>query len=202
MTTTIPPTPLQPSTTMWAPPEVTAKTAKDQREGGRMRRWIVLVLSSAALAGAGCGALPAGRSTGAAVLRGGTGPVVPSPGRPDPKPAPTGRTLTAADSGATVVLRRGVRIAVALGPGWDRPRTYGDRVLRLLSAHGGYPSSAPLRATYVAFAPGRTEIRTQTDLACFHTRPPCKVPVHLWWVRVVVSGTSGRPGPPGRVPVR
>src|SRR5258707_12943474 len=153
----MPPTPPPPSTTMWASPEVTAKAAKDQREGGRMRRWIVLVLSSAGLAGAGRGALPAGRSTGAAALRGGPGPVVPSPGRPDPKPAPTSRILTAADSGATVVLRRGERIAVALGPGWDRPRTYGDRVLRLLSVHGGYPSSAPLRAAYLAFAPGRTE---------------------------------------------
>jgi hypothetical protein len=175
--------------------------AKDQREGGRMRRWIVLVLSSAALAGAGCGALPTGHSTGAAGLRGGTGPVVPL-GRPDPKPTPTGRTLTAADSGTTVILRRGERIVVALDPGWDRPRTYGDRVLRLLSAHGGYPPRAPLRVAYVAFAPGRTEIRTQTDLPCFHTRPPCKVPVHFWWVRVVVSRASGRPGPPGPVPVR
>lgn len=167
-----------------------------------MRRWIVLVLSSAALAGAGCGALPTARSTGAAALRGSTDPVVPSLGRPDPKPTPIGRTLTAADSGATVILRRGERIVVALGPGWDGPRTYGDRVLRLLSVHGGYPSNAPLRAVYLAFAPGRTEIRTQTDLACLHTRPPCKVPVHLWRVRVIVSGVSGRPGSPGREPVR
>lgn len=166
----------------------TGAMLKDQRDSRRLR-WIGLVLSGAALASAGCGARADVGGVVTPVARSEANPslAVASP-LPSPRPHPTltDGTLTDDDSEATVTAHVGQQIVVALEPGWDRPRT-STRLLHLLSVSGGYPSPDPLRAIYQALAPGRTRILTHTDLPCYHTRPPCLIPVRVWQVQVIVQ---------------
>jgi len=102
-------------------------------------------------------------------------------------------TLTQSDDGATVVLSRGQLIIVVLGspgyPTWDQPLAAGPHLaaLRRVSAVGGYPSSAPARATFVAVTAGKALIRSITDAACLHTKPACEIAQRVWQVSVIVT---------------
>lgn len=101
-------------------------------------------------------------------------------------------TLTQSDNGATVVLARGQLIIVALGgpglPTWDQPLAAGPRasLLHRVSASGGYPSSAPARAQFLAVHPGRSMIRSITDAACLHSKPMCAMAQQVWQVSVII----------------
>jgi hypothetical protein len=102
-------------------------------------------------------------------------------------------TLTQSDNGATVMLARGQLIIVALGgpglPTWDQPLAAGPRagLLHRVSASGGYPSSAPARARFLAVRQGRSVIRSITDAACLHAKPMCEFAQQVWQVSVVVT---------------
>jgi hypothetical protein len=110
---------------------------------------------------------------------------------PGPPPTLTRTALTVSDNGATVLAHVGQRITVTLPPtnagSWDRLQVSDLRLLRLTSVTGGYPSTSPLQAAYVAIGRGQVNVATQTDLACFHGHPPCMPPVTGWRVRVMVQ---------------
>lgn len=145
------------------------------------------------------GSATAGTATaGTATAEPGTTVTIPAPG---PVSHPPGRivagrsgrvTLTQSDSGATVVLARGQFIIVVLGapgyPTWDQPLAAGPQAasLRRVSASGGYPSSAPARATFLAVRPGTAAIRSLTDAACLHAKPRCMIAQRVWQVSVIV----------------
>jgi hypothetical protein len=98
------------------------------------------------------------------------------------------RTLTVADDGATVRLRVGQVVAVALVPDggtWDAPRASGDAVRRA-SSSGGYPSLRPARAIFRALRTGQSVITSLTDAQCLHSQPSCEIPQRLWQVLVIV----------------
>ena len=116
----------------------------------------------------------------------------PPAARPSPAPTLTGpATLTAADAGATVLLRVGQRVSVALapqGPGsWDVPVTTAPTVLARVSAGGGYPSRQPAVAAFQATRPGTATINATTDAACLHAKPACAIDQEEWQVTVVVA---------------
>jgi len=120
------------------------------------------------------------------------GPAVPS-GRRRITAGHSGRvTLTTSDDDATVVVVPGQVITVVLaGRGmlrWNPTRLAGSvpGTLRQLSATGGYPSTAPARASYRAVRAGTAEIVSGTNARCLHTRPPCAIAQRLWRVTVVV----------------
>jgi hypothetical protein len=145
-----------------------------------MRQSIGFVMVAVALAGAGCSA-----STGSTTPVS-TGTVHPAATvtvsrlpTPSPRPSPTltREALGVDDSEATVVTHVRRQIVVALGAGWVRPRVTDNRILRLVSITGGYPSSAPLQATYVMVTPGRAQIITNTVSMEAET---------TWQVRVIV----------------
>jgi hypothetical protein len=110
-----------------------------------------------------------------------------------PRPAPTltREALTADDNGATVIVREGHQISVTLGGTagvkWYRPGAGDGSLLRLVSAGGGYPSSTPMRATYLALAPGVSEITTTGDLPCHRPPTPCGAPNPMWRVEVIIQ---------------
>jgi hypothetical protein len=101
-------------------------------------------------------------------------------------------TVTTWDDGATVVVVPGQVITVVLGGQgmlrWNRPRLAGSvpGVLRQLSASGGYPSTAPARASYRAVRAGTADIFSGTNARCLHTHPRCEIAQRLWRVSVVV----------------
>jgi hypothetical protein len=98
--------------------------------------------------------------------------------------------LTENDSGATVSVHVGDEITVVLGSNgeqWDQPTAQGDAVRRT-SASGGYPTSQPARASFVAAARGSARLQASTDAPCLHTQPRCMIAQRGWWVDVVVRG--------------
>lgn len=120
-----------------------------------------------------------------------------SPASVSPKRIVVGRsgkvTLTQSDNGATVVLARGQLIMVVLGgpglPTWDQPLAAGPQasLLHRVSASGGYPSSAPARAEFLAVYRGRSVIRSITDAACLHAKPRCEIAQQVWQVSVIIT---------------
>jgi hypothetical protein len=159
----------------------------------RGRRTLVLMLG-AALTG-GCGHHPV-TSTTTAISSTTIAPQrrdprsLPLRQPPKPKPTLTRTTLSNTDSGATVVTRPGRQITVTLTPtnlgNWTRPQITGQGVLRPIATSGGYPSSQPLHAVYLAAATGTASIATRTDLPCLHARPACLPPEENWQVHVSV----------------
>jgi hypothetical protein len=101
-------------------------------------------------------------------------------------------TVTTSDDGTTVVIVRGQTITVVLGGQgmveWNRPLLGGSLpgVLRQVSASGGYPSSAPARATFRAVRAGTEAILSATNARCLHARPACAIAQRSWLVKVVV----------------
>lgn len=148
---------------------------------------------------AGCGSVPPPAPTGSG------GGLPSASGHPPPSPAPVGSTsrspapahtlttpgtVTFADSGYTVLLRRGERLKVYLSEvygSWDAPRERG-RALQRTEASGGYPSRRPTLATFLAVKEGTATITARTDYRCLHARPRCAVAQTLWLLRVIVSG--------------
>ncbi len=113
---------------------------------------------------------------------------------PAPRPAgtrtPGGQViLTAADNGATVVVRTGQVITVDLGsPGamsYHRPQASGP-ALALLWASGGYPTRQPAMARFRAGHPGTSSLFSVTDARCLHVRPRCAIAQVSWRVTVIV----------------
>lgn len=120
--------------------------------------------------------------------------IVTMPAVPGGGTAPAGRilshrrALTVADNGATVRLRVGQPVVVALagrGLVWDVPKASGDAVRRI-SASGGYPTSRPARAIFGAVRPGQSSLTSVTDAQCLHSRPGCEIPQRLWHVLIIV----------------
>ena len=107
--------------------------------------------------------------------------------------APGGEiTVTQADSGKTVHLHVGQQLRVALGDRgerWHRPASPGPS-LHLATVSGGYPSSRPADAVFLAVQAGTTSVTSMTDHPCLHARPPCKIAQRIWSVRVLVAGTA------------
>jgi hypothetical protein len=104
--------------------------------------------------------------------------------------APNGEvTVTEADSGRTVHLDIGQRLRVVLGGHgelWHRPVSPGPS-LRVATADGGYPSSRPANAVFVAVQAGTASVTSLTDHPCLHARPPCKIAQRVWSVRVLIA---------------
>jgi hypothetical protein len=87
-----------------------------------------------------------------------------------------------------VSVRVGDEITVVLGGSgeqWDQPTAQGNAVRRT-SASGGYPTTQPARASFVAVAHGTARLQATTDAACLHTQPRCMIAQRDWWVDVVV----------------
>jgi hypothetical protein len=101
-------------------------------------------------------------------------------------------TVTEADSGKTVHLHIGQRLRVVLGghgEQWHRPASPGP-FLRLAAASGGYPSSRPANAVFLAVQTGTASVTSLTDHPCLHTQPPCMIAQRVWGVRVLITGTA------------
>jgi hypothetical protein len=151
---------------------------------------MIIVGLLAALAGCGAtvnGAQGGTQGNGAGVTVGG------SPSTPHPN-APNGEvTVTEADSGKTVHLHIGQRLKVVLGGDgerwrlWHRPTSFGPS-LRLAASDGGYPSSRPATALFVAVQAGTSSVGSITDHPCLHAKPPCKMAQTIWGVHVLVTG--------------
>ena len=124
---------------------------------------------------------------------------VTAPGRPSVSPSPTltgPATLTTADNAATVRLRPGQRVTVALASrglfSWHVPAAAGTAVKRV-SASGGYPDPRPARAAFLAIEPGSATLTAIDDTACLHARPACEPAQQVWRVTVIVTGGSPAP---------
>lgn len=120
---------------------------------------------------------------------------VPPPG--SPPPTLTGpATLTTADNGATVRLRRGQRVTVTLGSeglfSWHLPAVAGAAVKRFGSS-GGYPGRQPARATFLAVRPGTAALTALDDTACLHAQPACEPAQQAWRVTIIVIGRYPAP---------
>ena len=101
-------------------------------------------------------------------------------------------TVTEADSGKTVHLHIGQRLRVMLGGHgelWHRPTTPGPS-LRVATADGGYPSSRPASAVFVAVQAGTASVTSITDHPCLHAQPPCMIAQRVWSMRVLVAGAA------------
>jgi hypothetical protein len=100
--------------------------------------------------------------------------------------------VTEADSGKTVHLHMGQRLRVVLGGHgelWHGPVSPGPS-LRVATADGGYPSSRPASAVFVAVQTGTASVTSMTDHPCLHAQPPCKIVQRVWSVHVLVTGTG------------
>jgi hypothetical protein len=122
-------------------------------------------------------------------------PVVTMPTAPTAGTAPTGQllsnrqTLTVARDGATVRLRVGQVVTVALvshGLMWDVPKSSGNG-LRRTSVSGGYPNGRPARAVFRAVRRGLSWISSATDAECLHAQPRCELMQRLWRVAVIIT---------------
>jgi len=100
-------------------------------------------------------------------------------------------TVTEADSGRTVHLHIGQRLRVVLGGGeqWHRPASPGPS-LRLAAASGGYPSSRPANAVFLAVRAGTASVTSMTDHPCLHAQPPFMIAQRVWSGRVQVARTA------------
>ncbi len=100
--------------------------------------------------------------------------------------------MTEADSGRTVHLHIGQRVRVVLGgrgEQWHRPASSGPS-LRLAAASGGYPSSRPAHAVFIAVRAGTASVTSITDHPCLHAQPPCMIAQRAWSIRVLVAGAA------------
>jgi hypothetical protein len=105
------------------------------------------------------------------------------------RPTTDRRTLTVADNGAKVRLRRGQTIVVILASHvqmWQPPKASG-LALRRTSSRGGYPLSQVAFASFVAVRPGLATLTSTTDAGCLHAEPPCEIAQQLWAVTIVVT---------------
>jgi len=148
----------------------------------RTRALALCAMTACALAAvAACGTARSGGSTSA-----------PATSRPASQPRhATGhqRTLTVADNGAKVRLRRGQTIVVILASHvqmWQPPRASG-LALRRTSSRGGYPLSQVAFASFVAVRPGLATLTSTTDARCLHAEPPCEIAQQLWVVTIIVT---------------
>ncbi|MEU4219424.1 cellulose binding domain-containing protein [Actinoplanes sp. NPDC026623] len=148
------------------------------------------------------GTLAPGASTSFGMQLAGTGPApalscgndaVPPPSTPpvsssasNTPPGPGDVNLGEADSRTTVNLVVGQTLGVSL-PGNYKPFTSSDPAMSLLSSSGGYPAGQPLSELFRAVGIGSLDLSTETDAPCFHTTPPCAMPVHQWIVHVNVA---------------
>lgn len=150
---------------------------------------MVVVISAA-----GCGVrMAAVRSTpsdsGAATSTVAASPTV-SPGTSQSQPTAIGpHQLTVADNGATVQLRRGQSLSVALAAQgmflWHIPTVTGA-ALRQVSGSGGYPTSQQAQASFLATEPGTATLTAMNDTMCLHSQPACLPPQQEWRVTVLV----------------
>jgi hypothetical protein len=141
---------------------------------------------------AGCGTATGARVAPASTVLTGPSAHPPLPlASPVPRPALSpGTTLTAADDRVTVSVVTGQELTVELAPrpgvyAWQRPRLTGT-ALRSVSVAGGYPDRGPMRAVFLAIAPGTAVISTLSDLPCLHAQPRCAVAQRVWTATVVV----------------
>jgi hypothetical protein len=98
-------------------------------------------------------------------------------------------TLTVADDGAKLRLRRGQKVVVILASQaqmWQPPRASGFAVRRT-SSRGGYPVSQVAFASFVAVQPGRATLTSTTDAGCLHAEPPCEIAQRIWAVTIIVT---------------
>jgi hypothetical protein len=112
------------------------------------------------------------------------------PGHPPPTLAGAAM-LTRTDNGATVRVRPGQRVTVALVSeglfSWHVPGVEGAAVTRV-SSGGGYPGRQPARATFLAVQPGSAALTALDDTACLHAQPACEPAQQEWRVTVIVTG--------------
>jgi hypothetical protein len=153
----------------------------------------MVAAAALALVLAGCGTA-AGTGNGASSSKGTIGPPAQrSLSAPSPSSAPVtsaGNILTAADTGARVMLVTRQRLTIDLAPGpgayaWHRPRLTGTG-LRLLSVTGGYPSHRPMRAVFLSTGQGTAALSSVSDMPCLHERPPCLLAQRLWTATVII----------------
>ncbi len=150
-----------------------------------------MIIAAVLAALAGCGSAVTGDRAGtpgnkASVTMSGS-PAAPGSSAPDGEV-----TVTEADNGRTVRLHIGQRLRVVLGgrgEQWHRPTSPGPS-LRLATVSGGYPSSRPVDAIFLAVQPGTASITSMTDHPCLHTQPPCMIAQRVWGVHVLVAGTG------------
>jgi hypothetical protein len=132
---------------------------------------------------AGCGSVVSG-------AHGGTpgNEVTMTVGGPSPTQHPS-VTVAEADNGATVHLHTGQRLRVVLGDRgqqWHLPASSGAS-LRLTAASGGYPTSHPADAVFLALRAGTATVTSLTDHPCLHAQPPCKIAQRAWSVHVLIA---------------
>jgi len=122
--------------------------------------------------------------------------VTPQPlasGTPRPRPTPTHQrqsaktVVTEQDAGSTFELRVGDTLEVRLPSEYTTPAAHPAGPLVRVSSTGGYPSGAPLVATFRAQAAGRADVDSSTDAQCLHATPACMIPQRLWTVHVIVT---------------
>jgi len=155
-----------------------------------MRAFAMCAVAAWALAAvAACGTTRIGGSSGGPAPRVSTSAARQSRSASQPAQASHRRTLTLADNGAKVRLRRGQTIVVILASHaqmWQPPMASGLAVRRT-SSHGGYPVSQVALATFVAVWPGLATLSSTTDARCLHAEPPCEIAQQLWAVTIVVT---------------
>jgi cellulose binding protein with CBM2 domain len=96
-------------------------------------------------------------------------------------------TVSTADNLSTVSLHVGDTLVVSLNATYDPPKLSVNGVLTAGTVTGGYPTTQPLNAQYVATAAGQVDVSTATDAACFHQPTPCPSPAIPWKVHVTVA---------------
>jgi hypothetical protein len=157
--------------------------------GVRAVRIMITVAALAALAG--CGTAVHGAQGG--IQGNGTGVTMGDRSTTPGASAPNGEvTVTEADSGKTVHLRIGQRLRVVLvghGMQWHRPASP-EPLLRVAEASGGYPSTRPAIAVFLAVRSGTASVSSITDHPCLHAQPPCMIPQRVWSLRVLVTATG------------
>lgn len=150
-----------------------------------MSRLTMAAIAGLALMLTGCGSVPTTGGSAPAATR-----TISPPVQRSLPPTPAGNVLTFADNGATVTLVTGQLLTIELAPAplapaWDRPRLTGSG-LRLVSVTGGYPEHGPMRAVFLAVAPGTTVVTAASDMACLHAHPRCMVAQRIWTARVII----------------
>jgi hypothetical protein len=82
-------------------------------------------------------------------------------------------------------------VAYQLYTGWTTPASSGGNAVRLAGVKDplqhGVSYNCLVTGVIVAQHPGSAWVSADTDLPCFHARPPCLPPTMGWRVHVVVS---------------
>jgi hypothetical protein len=149
---------------------------------------LIVVVCLAAAAVTSCGASLAPSTGGAPTPIVTTGSVTPPGAALQDSARPRPQTLTVADDGRQVRLHVGQMVVVVLasgGPMWDVPKSSG-MVLRRTTASGGYPTTRPARAAFLAVRGGTSAITSISDARCLHSVPRCAIPQRLWNFVIVV----------------